>query len=349
VDAMRLGRAVLAVVVAGLAGQAIAGGGGRGGTGVAVAASTTPCATRSSEGDTTITLSADGLTRNAVLHLPAAAAGTALPLIVAYHGDGSNGAKFERDTGLSTLGDKEGFAVVYPSSDGAEWAISGGERDVLFSSALLNRVESMACINTARVYATGVSIGAGMAARVGCELSSRIAGLVLVSGGYRSLPPCDTDRPISVLEIHGTADTTVPYEGRGPDHAGAVLPYVTAWATRDECKTVPTKTVVARHTLLYEWSGCASGAVVDEMRIYGGGHGLPNAVGHEISSGSTSTISGRYEIWHFLASRTLGRPFAATPAAPGPAGPTGATGPTGPAGPTGPTGATGPTILAAVT
>jgi poly(3-hydroxybutyrate) depolymerase len=66
---------------------------------------------------------------------------------------------------------------------------------------------------------------------------------------------------------------------------------------------------VAAHTLLYDWSGCASGASVQHLRIYGGGHGLPNAEGAEVSSGGVSPISGVRNIWHFLASRTLAPPF----------------------------------------
>jgi polyhydroxybutyrate depolymerase len=289
------------------------------GAGEAFASTTLPCATETMSGDTSITLTADGLPREAVLHVPNSLAGTRLPLIVAFHGYGGSGAEFAKDTGLSRLGDREGFAVVYPSSHGPQWAISGGERDVVFTSSLLDRVEADACIDPARVYATGVSIGAGMAARAGCELSARIAGLVLVSGGYRSLPACNPDRPLSILEIHGTADTTVPYAGRGADQAGAVLPYVVGWATRDRCAPAPTHTVVARHTLLYRWGGCAWGAVVEHLRIYGGKHGLPNAVGKEISSGDTSSIDGAYEIWHFLASRRLAPPFAALSPPPVPA------------------------------
>ena len=223
----------------------------------------------------------------------------------------ADGAEFERDTGLSALADRDGFAIVYPSSYGNQWAISGSERDVQFTAALLDQVEASLCINPARVYATGVSIGAGMAARDGCELSARIAALVLVSGGYRSLPACNPDRPLSMLEIHGTEDTTVPYEGREGTHAGAVLPYVVAWAARDRCAPTPVHKALARHTLLYTWSRCASGDVVEHLRIIGGRHGLPNAVGKEISSGDASPIDGAREIWHFLASRTLAAPFPA--------------------------------------
>ncbi len=269
-----------------------------------------PCASATTAADIPIALTSSGLARTAVLHVPGAPAGRALPLVFAFHGYGSNGPRFAVDSGLSTLGDQDGYAVVYPSALGHQWAISGRERDVVLVSDLLDRIESAVCIDSRRVYAAGVSIGAGMAARAGCELSNRLAALVLVSGGYRSLPPCHLDRPLSVLEIHGTSDSTVPYHGEGPTEEGAVLPYIAAWASRDRCHPNPAKTLVAAHTVRYRWTGCASGAIVEHLRIYGSGHGLPNAPGPEISSGNRSTISGVRNIWHFLAARTLGRPFA---------------------------------------
>jgi polyhydroxybutyrate depolymerase len=276
------------------------------------------CASGEAGGNKSLTITSSGIRREAVLHVPRTDAGRPLALIVALHGSGSDGRRFARDSGLSTLADQDKFAVVYPSSLGAKWAISGRERDVRFGADLLDRVESVTCIDQRRVYAAGISSGAGMAARLACELSARIAAIVLVSGGYKSLPACTPDRPVSVLEIHGTSDPTVPYRGTGPSHAGAVLPYVAGWASRDRCAATPAKRVVAAHTLRYDWKGCAGGTVVEHLRIYGGRHGLPNADGAEISSGARSPISGARNIWHFLASRVLQSPFAG-PSPPPPA------------------------------
>ncbi len=274
-----------------------------------------PCAAAPVAGDTSISLTSSSLPRTAQLHLPPQIpAGRTVPLVVAFHGAGSNGPQFAIDSGLSAEGDQFGFAVLYPSALGHQWAITAAKpRDVDFVSDLLDRVEAIACIDHRRVYATGVSIGAGMAARVGCELSERTAGLVLVSGGYRALPPCHPDRPVSILEIHGTSDSTVPYSGAGPGNLGAVLPYMAGWAARDRCAPTPTKRTVAVHTVLYRWSGCAAGVLVEHLRIYGSGHGLPNAAGLEISAGHRSTISGVKNIWHFLASRVLAPPFPERP------------------------------------
>ncbi|HST55680.1 MAG TPA: PHB depolymerase family esterase [Solirubrobacteraceae bacterium] len=251
----------------------------------------------------------DGLSRQAILHLPRTHSQQPLPLLIALHGLGSSGAKYEQDTGYSTIADRDDFAVLYPSASGREWLINSlSDRDVRFISLLLDRAAELACIDARRVYATGVSNGGGMAARLGCELSDRIAAIAPIAGGYRSLPDCTPTRPVSVLEIHGTADTTVPYDGAGAQHAGAVLPYLFEWVDRDDCRAQPTKRQVAPHTVRYVWSGCRDGVSIQHLRIYGGKHGQPGAPGAEISSGGTHTISGSQQVWRFLAPLVLSPP-----------------------------------------
>jgi polyhydroxybutyrate depolymerase len=264
-----------------------------------------PCQVPAPGGSSVVKVASGGLTRTAVLHLPPTPAAHPLPLLIALHGYGGTGARFERDTGFSNIADRDGFAVLYPDAHGSEWVINGSNRDVEFISQLISHVESLACIEPRRIYATGVSNGGRMAARLGCALSAQIAAIAPVAGGYSTLPACQPERPISVLEIHGTADTTVPYEGKGPEHAGAVLPYVFAWASRDGCTTQPSKEKIALHTLRYRWSGCRGGATVEHLRIYGGAHGMPDSVGAEISSGGPYTISGAEQVWRFLAPITL--------------------------------------------
>jgi polyhydroxybutyrate depolymerase len=263
-----------------------------------------PCQSAPPAGSSQVTVSSGGLSRTAVLHLPPQT-NHPLPLLIALHGWGGTGARFERDTGFDTLADRDGFAVVYPSAHGTEWVINGSGRDVNFISQLLNRLAVRACIDPRRIYATGVSNGGRMAALLGCELSNRIAAIAPIAGGYSNFPACEPVRPVSVLEIHGTADTTVPYEGKGPEHAGAVLPYMFAWARRDGCSTQPTQLKIAVHTVRYSWSSCSGGSAVEQLRIYGGAHGFPDAAGAEISSGGPYTISGAEQVWRFLAPITL--------------------------------------------
>ena len=163
-----------------------------------------------------------------------------MALVLALHGAYGNGAFMEGYSGLSKLADREGFGVVYPDAAGPRWRISAGDGadDVRFLDALLDRVLAGGCFDARRVAAVGVSNGAGMAARFACAGDDRLAGLVAVAGDYRALPACAARRPLSVLEIHGTADAAAPY-GTAQDPRGGVFGWVTAWVDRDACAAAP--------------------------------------------------------------------------------------------------------------
>src|SRR5207248_243685 len=140
--------------------------------------------------------------------------GKPLPLVLALHGAGGNGRGMEQYTGLSAFADRYGFVAVYPSSVPKFWNITASPNkpdDVAFINQLLDVVESQVCIDPERVYATGVSNGGGMVALLACAMSDRLAAVAPVAGNYLPLPPCHPDRPVSVLEIHGTAVKSVPY------------------------------------------------------------------------------------------------------------------------------------------
>src|SRR5438128_2220743 len=191
-------------------------------------------------GGTTLHLTTGGMARWAWIQIPPAGAQTRpLPLVIALHGSGGDGHFMESYSTLTPVGARHGFEVAYPSSVGKQWNIAGGAGsepdDVGFVRDLIDRLESGGCIDPTRVYATGISNGGGMVARLGCDLSDRLRAIAPVAGGYSTLPPCRPARPLSVVEIHGTRDPVVPYLGRGPARAGDVLRFVRAWARRDGC------------------------------------------------------------------------------------------------------------------
>ncbi len=265
------------------------------------------CAQSSRAHNMTITLQSEGQVRSAVLHLPALARGRALALLVALHGWGSSGPQFEREAGLDALANRKGFAVLYPSSAGTHWQLSGPPTDVTFITALLAQVEGVACIDPARVYATGVSNGAGMVARLACEASLQFAGAVPVAGLYAPAF-CEPMRAVSLLEIHGTGDTVAPYYGTGVEGGLAAPSFAAAWAVRDDCAPEPAVAAFAPHAALYRWNGCADGARVEQLTLYGVGHGLPGAPGAFIRASGPATISGIAVMWSFLAPIVLAPP-----------------------------------------
>jgi polyhydroxybutyrate depolymerase len=266
------------------------------------------CAQAGKAHNVTIALQSEGQARSAVLHLPGAARGRALALLVAFHGWGSSGAQFERETGFDSLANRRGFAVLYPSSAGAHWQISGPRTDVTFITALLARAEAVACIDRRRVYATGLSNGAGMVARLACEASIQLAGAVPVAGYYSPLAPCEPMRAVSLLEIHGTNDTVVPYYDKGADGGSDALSFAAAWAARDGCADNPTIVAFAPHAALYRWNGCEDGVRVEQLTLYGVGHGLPDALGALVRAPGPATISGIGVVWSFLAPIVLAAP-----------------------------------------
>jgi polyhydroxybutyrate depolymerase len=272
-----------------------------------------PCQQAPPAGDSHITLVSGGLRRTALLHVPPAPAGRGLPLLVGLHGAG--GGFFARYTGFSQIADGEGFVAVYPDASQIAgrgfWNINDRDPaspdDVRFISDLLDLVQGTLCIDPARVYAAGVSNGGGMAARLACQLSGRFAAIVSIAGGYGSQPPCQPQNPVSVMEIHGTSDGSVPYGGSAGG-IGAVRPWLNAWARRDACRGVPKVSRAAARVMRYRWSKCAEGTTVEHLEIRGGAHQLPGGLPRD--PGPVSTILAPWLAWSFLRGHRQAPPLA---------------------------------------
>jgi polyhydroxybutyrate depolymerase len=250
-----------------------------------------------------------GIPRIAVLHVPPRLAHKALPLIIALHGAGGDGPDFEEHSGLVPTSDDAGFAVVFPTAAGVRpfWNISrnpGGADDVGFIAALIDRLVRVGCADPARVYATGVSNGGGMAALLGCALSDRIAAVAPVAGGYKSLPLCVPQRPVSVLEIHGSRDQVVPYAGVPPDRLGSVPRFLVSWASLDGCSNVSQRQSIARATMSAIWPACRGGGRVEGIKLYGAGHEWPG--GDPPEDDGPSDLSAARTVWAFFASVAAG-------------------------------------------
>ena len=223
---------------------------------------------------TTVDVATPDGARSALLHLPPHWRDVRLPLVVALHGSGGDGPFMESYSGLSRLADKAGFAVVYPSAPGRVWAY-GTDRDVGFIDELLDQLAGRACIDASRVYVTGVSNGGGMTARLGCRLAERVVAIAPVAGGYKALPACTPTQPVSVLEIHGTADSVVPYGGAPPDFRGSVPRYLRGWLGMDRCRGRVQRSTVNASTLRLRWTGCAARTTVQHLRLSGAPHTWP--------------------------------------------------------------------------
>ena len=229
-------------------------------------------------------LQVDGLERKYRLYTPpdSEKAG-AVPLVLALHGSFNSAESLVDATGLDEAASAGGFLVAYPEAIGLVWnggfCCTGGRgeasTDVRFLDEVIKDIMAVRGVDEARIYAVGVSSGAVMAYRLGCDRAQRLAGIGAVAGAM-ALDDCRPSRPVSLISIHGTADGIVPYEG-GRIQGGATRPAPAAtavaerWAALDGCDNAPmdeARGPVAVRT----WSRCPAGTRVRLVTVEGGGH-----------------------------------------------------------------------------
>lgn len=201
-----------------------------------------------------------------------------VPLVIALHGYTVSATWMEETTHFDALAEKAGFVVVYPQGTGNSWNAgtccgNNNNDDVGFFKALIDKLVRTANIDPKRIYATGMSNGGFMAQRLGCELSAQITAVASVSGSLVTAS-CAPSRAISVLEIHGTEDQTVPYQGGSIAGIGALPPTMSLmkrWASLDGCAATPALSQ-SGITTTYTWTPCRDGSSVVLDAVAGGGH-----------------------------------------------------------------------------
>jgi poly(3-hydroxybutyrate) depolymerase len=166
------------------------------------------------------TMTSGGVERRFQLHVPDAYDGrTPLPVVFALHGLTVNYAVVPAVSGFADVEARYDFVAVSPSGrlNGTTpyWlaAPADDNYDVTFISDLLDLLATDLCIDTARVFSTGMSNGGQMSSLLACQLSERITAVAPVAGVEFS-DQCD-GRPVPVMAFHGTDDRIVTYEGGG--------------------------------------------------------------------------------------------------------------------------------------
>ncbi|MEO7443543.1 MAG: PHB depolymerase family esterase [Acidimicrobiales bacterium] len=208
-----------------------------------------------------------------------------VPLVLALHGGGNTAESLVETTQLDRAAAAHGFVVAYPEAAGSVWnggfCCTGGRGsaagDLQFLDQVITDVSTVRTIDAARVYAVGVSAGGVMSYRLGCDLAGRIAGVGSVAGSML-LDDCLPTRPVSVIEIHGTADGVVPFAGGkvlsdrvATAPAPASVAVVGRWAALDGCPAPPVIRIEGPVTTT-TWTGCAGATSVRLVAVQDGGH-----------------------------------------------------------------------------
>lgn len=286
---------------------------------VPTGASGRPPATRA---PTPGTIVVGGVTRSYTLLQPAAPAGRRVPLLIVLAGAFSSGAEMETMTGFDVIAQSRGFDVAYPEPQAGVWhlgccdALRGNRDDVEFISRLISRLAADASVDAARVYVAGFSVGAAMAYRLACELSPQVAGIGSVGGFQYLSKPCRPKRPVSVIEIHGTADyyggscggqtqTNAGCSFGQPGYEPSVRELNAQWRKLDSCPS-HVATRVRGGLSSSTASGCSQGTGVRLYTIQGGGHCWPAGVGQTGCLAFDASLA----IWSFLSTHHRTSPHA---------------------------------------
>ncbi len=249
------------------------------------------------------------------LHIPPGyEQGTLMPLVLVFHGRGSNAFDAEIYFQLNPLANQHGFIVAYPQATGSpttwedlpEAESQSDVDDVQFVEDLIIYLNSHLSIDPQRIFAVGFSNGGGMANRLGCDLSEAIAAIAPVGGAYYYWEDCHPDRPISVISFHGLRDEVIPYEGT--DHEGVVnvpeIPvWAAAWAERNGCS--PEVESVSKGGVITTdiWPGCEEDSDVILYSLALDGHNWPTTTFG--GGGFEPAVTVNDLIWEFFAAHPM--------------------------------------------
>jgi polyhydroxybutyrate depolymerase len=145
---------------------------------------------------------------------------TPLPLVISLHG----GSEFYSSGRLLALAQDEGFVTVAPRDAYQDWwmvwepqlpgyDLSLGNPDIALVDSLIDRLGAELCLDLARVYATGLSIGGAGTSVLGCVLDGRLAAVAPVGAVTDLGDACNTTRPVPILAVHGINDRDARFDG----------------------------------------------------------------------------------------------------------------------------------------
>ncbi len=258
-------------------------------------------------GTATMTLADD---RTALVHVPEDYDGTeAYPLVLSWHGYGSNAEDHLAYADFRPLAESDRFLVVVPQGAGVptrfnlETGIVGDTDDVAFAGELLDRIAADYCLDDGRVYSAGVSNGAGMSALLACRLPDRFAAVGM--DALLLLPErCGTPAP-AVLGMMGDADLVVPFQGGEVNCCGGwtIAPAgdtMQRWAAHAGCDGDGRTKDVEDHVERTTWSGCDGDVEVQYYVIRGGGHTWPGAPDTSQLGPTNQEIDASKVMWDFF-------------------------------------------------
>jgi len=240
-----------------------------------------------------------GSKRSYLLHVPANYDATKpAPVMLNFHGFGSNPEKQNDISAFVPMSDREGFILVTPDG-GIGWRFAQSARDdnTAFVRDVVTNVSENLCVDPKRIFATGKSQGGFMASWLGCVAPDIVAAIAPVSGIYE---PTETCAPIPLMQFHGKADTTIPFAGGHVLMLGTfpgAVAVVQKWAQLNRCTGTPETVSVTPHVERVTYQGCAAATI---QYITDAGHTWPGTTVREGDNSRPADLAASDLIWAFF-------------------------------------------------
>ncbi len=260
----------------------------------------------------------EGVKRKYLLYLPASYQSNSnqtYPLIFNFHGGGMSVAEQMLYTRMNEAADKQNFIVVYPSGIKQDWNVGfemsyqKGTNDVGFVKAILDSLKQTYRIDEKAIFATGLSRGGFFCHRLAAEMPDDFAAIASIGG---PLPDSvkyfhQSDKKVSVMQVHGTADEVVQYDGKINAYASALDTY-SYWVTRNGLANKKENKNIFNsdkkdNTLVTIQEISDKKVAVSLVTVKNGGHTWPGGVAYNIGyplGYTTRDIDINEIMWHFF-------------------------------------------------
>jgi polyhydroxybutyrate depolymerase len=255
-----------------------------------------------------------GVTRTYTYFVPMTMPPQALALVFVLHGATQDGETIMDISSFNEVANANNFIAVYPDGMGNSWNVgltTGGSTadDIAFIEALVDHFITEFSIDEHRVYSCGFSAGGYMSHRLACESSVCFAAIASVAGAISedALSNCAPQYTPSIMQIHGTSDLIVSYNGSVISGI-SVDEIISTWLSNNNCpstaevETLPNISVLDFSTVeRFTYAPCDEDSEVQLLKITGGGHQWPGTDALLGGIGNINQdIDASIEIWNFF-------------------------------------------------
>lgn len=215
------------------------------------------------------------------------------PLVLHLHGYGGSSEQIDSYFLLSGHVSSKGFILITPDGTVDEegkqfWnspdccnKYSSAVNDVAYLEGLIEEAKETLSVDASRIYVIGFSNGGFMAHYLACVLSETVAGIASLAGVTPKNPSvCFPSSSVGVLQIHGSLDASVPYDGTF--YFSSAEESTQRWVEQNDCETEATLDetnanydffVPGDETVKTQWSTCSSENEVALWTLETSGHG----------------------------------------------------------------------------